>query len=367
MQVVQLAVFGFAMTQVVHAADANCTKAGEDCSLTGCCATEGHKCFRKNEHWSACNETCAPYRVWKDGKWQDSTEKTWDCEAVLPHQVARVPMCKDPKNDGEDCSATGCCSKKGSRCFKKNGHHSSCNATCTPNAKWDKDKWVTSTEAVWSCTVVKPVLAESAHEHKCNVPSENGLDCSVGGCCKDAGSTCYKKNDHWSSCNASCTPNMKWVDGAWAEQNETVWDCAVVYPPAIPKMDCDDPKDDGQDCRDTGCCKKTGSICFKKNDHWASCMDRCWTNKKWEGGKWVEKNYSLWDCGVIAPKKKSSRLRLYDISDAKQVAEEATSQKWPSSLPLLAALAFGLVAGGSIAAFRRPRSREVLQESDALE
>ena len=38
--------------------------------------------------------------------------------------------------------------------------------------------------------------------------------------CKDTGATCFRKNKHWSSCNATCAPNMKWVDGAWVAQPE---------------------------------------------------------------------------------------------------------------------------------------------------
>jgi len=341
-----------------------CSKDGEDCSFTGCCQSTGNKCFRKNEHWSACNATCLPKRVWKDGGWQDATEKTWDCEVLLPHHVAKVPKCKDPKKDGDDCSDSGCCEKKGSICYKKDEHHSSCNASCTPYAKWDNGKWTTTTDLVWDCTVVKPkTLEESAKEHKCRDPTESGLDCTYTGCCKDTGATCFRKNKHWSSCNATCRTNMKWVDGGWAAQKEQVWDCAVVYPPAVPKVECENGVKDGENCLNTGCCSKEGSICWKKTDGWASCMDRCWTNKKWEGGKWVEKDTKIWDCDVITPNSTTSTLsRLYETAD-----EAASSQPSVASWPLLVAIALGVVAGGSLAVFRRPRLHEEVPREDSAE
>lgn len=160
---------------------------------------------------------------------------------------------------------------------------------------------------------------------------------------------------------------MKWVDGKFEAQKEQVWDCAVIYPPAVPKMDCEDPVEDGANCSDSGCCKTPGSICFKKNDDWASCQKRCWTNKLWEDGKWAEKDHQIWDCGVIEPKKKT--LRLYEMSDAKkEVADQVASQPWVASRPWLAALVLGIVAGGSVAAFRsrgHPQLREVPQASES--
>jgi len=156
---------------------------------------------------------------------------------------------------------------------------------------------------------------------------------------------------------------MKWVDGGWAVQKEQVWDCAVVYPPAVPKVECENGVKDGENCLNTGCCSKEGSICWKKTDGWASCMDRCWTNNKWEGGKWVEKDTQIWDCDVITPSSANTTpSRLYEIAD-----EAASSQPSLASRPLLAALALGVVAGGSLAVFRRPQLREVPQEDSAEE
>jgi len=157
---------------------------------------------------------------------------------------------------------------------------------------------------------------------------------------------------------------MKWAGDGFAPQKEQVWDCAIVYPPALPKMDCNSPVKDGEDFSAHGCCQKRSSVCFKKNDHWASCMDKCWTNKVWEDGQWVEKDNQVWDCGVIEPKN-ITPARLYAMSDVADAA--ASSQPSVASRPLLAALALGNVAGGSDAVFRRAQLREVPQEDSAEE
>jgi len=63
------------------------------------------------------------------------------------------------------------------------------------------------------------------YEQSCTA---NGQDCSASHCCSEPGMTCFKKNDHWSSCNQTCSPNMKWVEDAWQGQEEPVWDCEVL-------------------------------------------------------------------------------------------------------------------------------------------
>lgn len=80
----------------------------------------------------------------------------------------------------------------------------------------------------------------------------------------------------------------------------------------------------------------------------------------------MEKDEQIWACEVIAPV--AATLRLYDTVDVEQVVDEALSKsRWSVSQPLLAALAFGVVIGGSIAAFRRPQLQELPQESSGEE
>lgn len=58
---------------------------------------------------------------------------------------------------------------------------------------------------------------------------------------------------------------------------------------------------DGEDCRKSQCCTNAGSVCFKKNDYWASCNATCSPNMLWEGGHWVDKGAQHnWDCQVCS-------------------------------------------------------------------
>merc|ERR1719510_470848 len=60
----------------------------------------------------------------------------------------------------------------------------------------------------------------------------------------------------------------------------------------------------GQYCGTSKCCSKEGSICFKKNEKWASCNASCTPKKSWEGshghGRWVETQHPVWDCTVLS-------------------------------------------------------------------
>merc|ERR1719336_1271283 len=53
----------------------NCSKAGDDCSSTGCCQVSGHTCFTKGQGKAFCNKTCTP------------GEKGFTCDVINPHSV----------------------------------------------------------------------------------------------------------------------------------------------------------------------------------------------------------------------------------------------------------------------------------------
>merc|ERR1719410_1595847 len=38
----------------------NCSKAGDDCTSTGCCQVSGHTCFTAGKGKAFCNKTCTP-------------------------------------------------------------------------------------------------------------------------------------------------------------------------------------------------------------------------------------------------------------------------------------------------------------------
>jgi len=147
-----------------------------------------------------------------------------------------------PQN-GQDCSASKCCSEWGATCYKKDDHWSSCNATCNPYYKWYNNQWNKEDEKIWDCT---PLSTPPC--------THDGQDCSASKCCVSPSSTCYKKNEYWSSCNATCTANWKWVDNHWQEQgkDEKIWACDVVG---------DDDNGDDHDGEDTTCVAKAEEEC----------------------------------------------------------------------------------------------------------
>lgn len=117
------------------------------------------------------------------------------------------------------------------------------------------------------------------------VCSNDGEDCRETQCCTNPGSTCFRKNDHWASCNATCNHNYKWENNAWHKKDHHVWDCHTLA--------C---SNDGQNCMSSRCCANPGSTCYKKNDHWASCNATCSHNYMWENQRWVDKGRWIWDC-----------------------------------------------------------------------
>jgi len=53
----------------------NCSKAGDDCTSTGCCQVSGHTCFTQKQGKAFCNKTCTP------------GEKGFTCDVINPHSV----------------------------------------------------------------------------------------------------------------------------------------------------------------------------------------------------------------------------------------------------------------------------------------
>jgi len=58
----------------------NCSKAGEDCSDTTCCADETMQCYQKNKKWSSCMRGCNPGHPQAGDKGKDP----WTCTPLGP-------------------------------------------------------------------------------------------------------------------------------------------------------------------------------------------------------------------------------------------------------------------------------------------
>jgi len=267
-----------------------CSQNGASCALSQCCAEPGSKCYKKNDYWSSCNQTCNPYYMWQVDRWVETNETVWDCEEVRPPCTP----------NGASCALSQCCSEPGAKCYKKNDYWSSCNQTCNPNYLWMETGWVKTNETVWDCEVITidstdvstasdtTDSASSSDASTSSVCSPNGESCALTKCCAEAGSKCYKKNGNWSSCNQSCDPNSMWQVDRWVTTDEAVWDCEEVSLPCSPN---------GASCALSQCCSDPDSKCYKKNDHWIACNQTCDPNSMWTEGGWVVTSEAVWDCG----------------------------------------------------------------------
>ncbi|CAK0800116.1 unnamed protein product [Prorocentrum cordatum] len=121
-----------------------CSQTGASCAVSKCCSEPGSKCYKKNDYWFACNQTCNPYYMWKDGGWVKTNETVWDCEEIRPPCTP----------NGESCALSKCCSEPGMKCYKKNDYWSSCNQTCNPNYLWMETGWVKTDDTHWDCEVI---------------------------------------------------------------------------------------------------------------------------------------------------------------------------------------------------------------------
>jgi len=121
-----------------------CTKAGQDCRKSTCCAESDHQCFEKNASFAMCKASCTP-----GPDLYDVDNKEWSCKAIGP----RTPGAKalqpweQQKHVSpwvaktcaaeyeENCAEVKCCSKVGDQCYEKNDGWASCQPSCTPGPK----------------------------------------------------------------------------------------------------------------------------------------------------------------------------------------------------------------------------------------
>jgi hypothetical protein len=124
-------------------------------------------------------------------------------ELLSAASIADVMVKEDACSfNGESCLETKCCAESGMTCYKKSEGWASCNATCNEKMMWNTktNKFEEQDEKVWDCTAL-------GNEPDC---SNDGENCADTKCCSNQASTCYTKNDHWASCNATCNEKMKY-------------------------------------------------------------------------------------------------------------------------------------------------------------
>lgn len=250
---------------VIGASEA-CSDAGQSCSESLCCTDPASRCYRKSAGWATCNATCDRHMLWTDDGWARQDEKVWECELI------------GAAKDGENCMQSKTCVNSDSHCYRKNKHWASCNKTCDKNMLWVTDAWVAQDEKVWDCHILS-----AAHD---------GENCMESKTCSNPKSQCFKKNEHWASCNATCSTDYLYhgEDGWVQKPGESIWDCKVMSCVA-----------DGENCMDSRCCENEGSSCFQKNEHWASCNATCSENNLWTADGWTDSGQKQWDCKELFP------------------------------------------------------------------
>jgi len=208
-----------------------------------------------------------------------------------------------------------------------------CSFKVWPNGKTGRGHWNRAEKGKARANMIQICNTRDGDDGQ-NERSENEVDskvakveCSAAGdgcleskCCADAYHKCFKKDEHWASCNASCSNKMKWVDGAWEEQDEHIWDCDELTDEG--KEDTTEGKTaedicvkDGENCMLSKCCSQEGHTCFKKDEYWASCNETCSSNYKWENGGWTDKgDEQVWLCDKLSHAAADSEKSFCDMS-----------------------------------------------------
>lgn len=181
------------------------------------------------------------------------------------------------------------------------------------------------------------------------VCAASGRDCQKSHACCKAGDKCYRKNEFWASCQASCDPDTadeldgeRWTcevladsaDGGaktatGAEEVVDLPKCTNVSDAACLKARCSVPGGGAAgDCSKTWCCVQPGTQCYKQNKWWAGCKQACPT-KHWdceELGPRTPGDPHIWKpCAKLGGTERHPLLVDGDVDKAWTVAEQRAS------------------------------------------
>jgi len=123
-----------------------CAGSWEGCLNTKCCTDKRQICFKKNDHWAQCRNSCKPGIDDHDKK-MGKHVGNWSCEKFDD----TPPPANCSADVEENCMKTRCCSNPQSTCFKKDDGWAACNETCE-EAIWDKDP--IEHRRPWKCDLV---------------------------------------------------------------------------------------------------------------------------------------------------------------------------------------------------------------------
>ena len=249
----------------------------DNCAETKCCVSPGSTCYKKDDGWAACMASCVPGIDYSEPQ---QYQTPWSCE-----DLSEIQTCSADRV--ENCAETRCCISPGSTCYKKNDGWAACGSSCVPGIDFTE---APQYQSPWSCEVLSAPTVIPTLPPTTTPPivcSEDRVEnCAESKCCASSGSTCYKKDDVWATCRASCVPGIDYTD---PPQYQTPWSCEVLSaptsiptlpptlppttPPTSPRVVCSE--DRVENCGETRCCTSPGSTCYKKDDGWATCMASC--------------------------------------------------------------------------------------------
>lgn len=208
-----------------------CAATGENCEKKACCKDKGKQCYKKNDKWFGCKETCVP-----GPDPMDSNNASWDCARVgmrTPGPLGGGVPAKWVKKycaaKNKNCMKSRCCKDLGHQCFMKTKHYGTCMKECVPGpflADANSD--------IWNCTAMGGrtpgyAAATSPSQYVAKWVKKNcskvGENCQKTMCCADETNQCYEKNKKWASCSRGCKPGIHKDD-----KDKKKWSCRPLGP-----------------------------------------------------------------------------------------------------------------------------------------
>mmetsp|Transcript_117827 Transcript_117827/g.234743 ORF Transcript_117827/g.234743 Transcript_117827/m.234743 type:complete len:621 (+) Transcript_117827:53-1915(+) len=209
-----------------------CAATSKDCRKQRCCKDAGKQCFKKDDRWYGCKETCVP----GGPDPLDTNNDTWNCTAVGmrtpgPYQGGRKApwVTKWCSAKDTNCFHTRCCKDAGHQCFLKAAGWAMCMPDCT-HGPFLGD----ANADIWNCTALggrTPGMArvESLSKYvadwvktNCSKPGEN---CNTTMCCADATQQCFSKDTNWATCMRGCKQGTHAND-----KDKKPWECKKLGP-----------------------------------------------------------------------------------------------------------------------------------------
>jgi hypothetical protein len=161
----------------------------------------------------------------------DHDKKVWTCEELLPggsapaEKVESVSSASARGNDWYQAASNGHQQRH------DQGHDGDHQRSPWPSSSLPRYSENHSGETTSGLRKDAPMFRPRAHTgtQKC---ADSGENCTSSRCCRHSGSKCYRKDEYWASCNATCSPRRRWDEDAWAwvDHDKKVWTCEELLP-----------------------------------------------------------------------------------------------------------------------------------------